>query len=83
MSTPTEPTEPKIVAQQMTAFLSDPSEVLNAATAEPDWDASPRDALARVLLRKGFCPEARAYILDGLEHMDAMATYLLSTLSNS
>ena len=73
-------TEPKTLAQEMTGFLSDPSEVLNAAAADPKWATEPLEALERALVAKGFSPEARAEIIEGAKRMDAMGTELLSAL---
>lgn len=73
-------TDPKVVAQQITGFLGDPSEVIDAAEREPDWQSAPLAALDRVLERKGYCPEARAEIVEGARHMDKMGAELLSAL---
>lgn len=68
------------IAQEMTRFLSDPSPVLDAATADPTWAAAPLETLARHLERAGYSAAAREQIVEGARHMDAIGAELLSAL---
>lgn len=76
---PTDPTNNKL-AQEMTKFLGDPSEVLNPATEDPEWAKDPLKTLDKHLAAHGYSEEARRQICEGAKHMDAMSTELLSTL---
>jgi len=68
------------LAKEVTRFLTDPSDVLDAATADPSWGKSPLETLDRHLTSAGYGPEARRQIVEGARHMDAMGSELLSAL---
>ena len=68
------------LAREVTRFLTDPSDVLDAATADPAWGAHPLETLDRHLANAGYGLEARRQIVEGARHMDAMGSELLSAL---
>lgn len=73
-------TTEQTLAQEITKFIGDPSPVLDAATADPEWAKEPIATLKKHLAKAGYSEEAQRQIGEGALHMDTLGTEFLSAL---